>query len=57
MPDITMCANSKCDKKTKCYRHEASGTEPSEWQSYTIFNLWVDGECEHFLPVREGTNE
>lgn len=30
MPDITMCKDETCPLKGSCYRHPASGTEPSE---------------------------
>jgi len=53
MPDVTMCQNKDCPLSQKCYRHEDSGTKPSEyWQSYSVFK-YVNGKCEHFVPVEK----
>jgi len=51
MPDITLCNNQDCPLSKKCYRHEDSGTKPSEyWQSYADFEYTEDG-CEDFWPI------
>jgi hypothetical protein len=42
MPDITMCANTDCQKRFQCYRHPASGTLGSDYQSYAEFLLVTD---------------
>jgi len=48
MPDISMCANETCPRRQGCYRHEDSGTKPSEHrQSYMHF---IGGDnCRGFL--------
>jgi hypothetical protein len=46
MPDITMCTNSKCEKKDKCYRYTAKPNQNR--QSYCGF-INKDGKCEHFI--------
>ena len=48
MPDISMCADNECPVRTKCYRHQASGTQPSGWQSYAGFKATSDEGCDHF---------
>lgn len=48
MPDITMCANSECKKRFKCYRSPASGTQGSDYQSYSMFAPDDKGECKDF---------
>jgi len=51
MPDISMCKNKQCPLSQKCYRHEDSGTKPSEyWQSYADFE-YANGKCEDFWPI------
>lgn len=47
MPDISLCRNTTCPLREKCYRATAI---PNEYgQSYTIFNLNEDGTCNWFL--------
>lgn len=48
MPDISMCASQDCPLRFTCYRNEASGTVPSERQSWAGFE-WdsMDG-CRYF---------
>ena len=47
MPDITMCLNEECPRKTECYRYMA---EPNGWQSYAAFD---DGKkCKDFIKYR-----
>lgn len=52
MPDISMCAHPTCPSRSRCYRHAASGTVPSEMrQSYMGFEPGADGRCSSFLDV------
>lgn len=51
MPDITMCASDTCHRRTECYRHEASGTEPNPHrQAYFISSEIDKDNCEYFAP-------
>jgi hypothetical protein len=50
MPDIAMCANTECPKRTTCYRHTA---EPSERQAMVKFFPDPDGTCSAYIPVEE----
>ncbi len=50
MPDITMCANHKCEKRTECYRYMAVA---SLWQSWTSFD---PSTMNCFVPVKKGDN-
>lgn len=34
MPDISMCINSGCPLRSKCYRYRV---KPSDWQSFAKF--------------------
>jgi len=53
MPDISMCAATKCPRSKECYRHADSGTKPSEpWQTYSYFAHGLTG-CGSFWPARE----
>lgn len=61
MPDIAMC-NQPCSRRFECYRHSASGTEPSQYgQSYLNFKIPPHDEphkCFGWEPVNkedEGT--
>ena len=46
MPDIAMCENNECPKRTTCYRFMA---EPnSRRQSYADFKPNKEGECEYY---------
>ena len=42
MPDISMCANEMCKRRSECYRYTAT---PSDYQSYMEFD---DNDCEYF---------
>jgi hypothetical protein len=49
--DITMCASDTCHRRTECYRHAASGTEPNPWrQAYFISSEIDKDNCEYFAP-------
>jgi hypothetical protein len=51
MPDISMCESDTCPKSKTCYRHEDSGTKPSEFrQSYFIGN--DPDNCKYYWPVK-----
>lgn len=46
MPDITMCNNVVCTKRSTCYRFQA---DPKPfWQSWSNFEQREDGECSHY---------
>lgn len=52
MPDITMCRNKKCKRKTECYRYIAI---PNKfYQSYFIPN---EKKCENFIQATESDKE
>jgi hypothetical protein len=57
MPDISMCRHKTCPNRTKCYRHEASGTEPKKYaQTYAAWEPTINGEkveCDGYCPRRE----
>ena len=62
-----MCLNDRCPLKTECGRSSASGTKPSEWQSYSYFKpeevqekslpftthlpLTIEWSCKWTIPV------
>ena len=51
MPDITMCASNICPKRTECYRHAESGTEPNPWrQAYFVDTGENENGCDRFSP-------
>ena len=51
MPDISMCASEICRRRTECYRHEASGTEPNPHrQAYFISTDMTEDGCKYFSP-------
>jgi hypothetical protein len=49
MPDITMCQDSTCDMRLKCWRFIAPCTP--EWQSY--FGEILAKPCEYFWDAEE----
>jgi hypothetical protein len=53
MTDISMCPSWQCPSRSTCRRNEASGTQPSHWQSWTNFDTHrgVAERCESFMPV------
>lgn len=61
MPDISMCRHKTCPKRTDCYRHEASGTEPDKYaQTYALWQPTVNGEtveCDGWMPKKEASDE
>ena len=49
MPDITLCNNSTCTNKLKCYRYTAVPNEL--YQSYARFEQEDEsGRCEFYWP-------
>jgi hypothetical protein len=48
MPDISMCVETNCPLKYDCYRHADSGTKPSPFQTYSVFQ-YIDGKCKDFM--------
>ena len=59
MPDISMCPSTDCPARYECRRNEASGTQPSHWQSWWSAFEWhtagCEIECSGFWPVRLAT--
>lgn len=56
MPNFTMCSNPHCPIKAECRRSEASGTRPSERQSWAYFaygDADKNGRCYEFRPKKE----
>lgn len=55
MPDISMCSNEGCEAKTRCHRHAASGTMPSDpWQTYSTWgDCEATADCPGFWPKLE----
>lgn len=54
MPDISMCANKECPSRASCYRHQASGTRPSDYQSMMDFKPEPgEDKCESFWDKAE----
>lgn len=53
MSDITLCTNSTCGKRERCYRYSAKAHE--SWQSYSYFKPNENGECEHFISLEKCT--
>lgn len=54
MPDIALCNNNDCPRRTKCYRFMAV---PNPYrQSYSTFPVDEDeiasGTCSFFSPIR-----
>ena len=53
MPDIFMCRHPTCPSRRSCYRHSASGTQPSDFrQAWMVFQPEPLGVCDYYLPVR-----
>lgn len=49
MPDISMCKNTQCPMRYRCYRFAAI---PSRRQSYASFAPDASGVCVAFDPIR-----
>ena len=46
MPDISMCNNTKCNRRLTCYRFTA---KPNPFmQSYSAFKPDADGKCDAY---------
>ncbi len=58
MPDISMCmCNQSCPDRFFCYRHEASGTQPNNFNpSYIRPENHGKDQCEHWWPINDNTN-
>ena len=52
MPDITMCANDKCDKRLTCYRFMAKPSKLS--QAYFSPKTGLTIVCEYYLEYKNG---
>jgi hypothetical protein len=48
MPDMTMCTNTACPKRTKCFRYLAI---PDERQSWARFEA---KDCAYFMALAKG---
>lgn len=48
MPDISMCSVETCELKTRCYRHEASGTKPNQYRQSYFMSSNPGKDCEQF---------
>lgn len=54
MPDISMCCNTDCSKRNKCYRYRA---KPAPYrQAYANFKPTDPEECYHFLSIEGWDN-
>lgn len=54
MPDITMCANDECRRRSECYRYMAA---PNPWrQAYSEFKCGSE-EIDHFIPLEPQQGE
>ena len=51
MPDISMCTNTDCPSRGKCYRYLARPSDP--WQTYSKFEV-TDGadRCDSFWDAK-----
>ena len=47
MPDISMCANYKCVRRSDCYRYRAI---PFKLQTYSRFRP-INGRCQNYMPI------
>lgn len=50
MPDITMC-QSVCSRSKECYRHQDSGTKPTEHRQSWFTPEYTGEDCEVFWPA------
>lgn len=48
MPDFSMCQNTDCSNRQKCYRFMAV---PDTWQWYTDFSPGDKGGCADFMVI------
>lgn len=56
MPDITMCLDTECPQKERCYRFTAKPTPYR--QSYFMFSPKSMDVCQYFTPNdKEGKND
>lgn len=49
MPDISMCANTQCPLRKKCYRYRAF---PGMYQTYADFKPKNEKECDNFWEAK-----
>jgi|GEM_PF-5461297 len=52
--DITLCLNKECPSKEACKRFTE---QPSDFQSYGIFDFYFGDCCESFIPNGKQTIE
>ncbi len=50
MPDISMCDNIECSKRSTCYRYRA--VPDKYWQSYASFGQDKTG-CSYYWDVKD----
>lgn len=51
MPDICMCLDMRCHKRSRCYRYLLKSSSP--WQSmFKAYELSVDQDCPYFLDIK-----
>lgn len=55
MPDISLCVNSRCPVRDKCYRYLAKPSGVN--QSYCHFQHEKDRPCEDFLEIYPSSRE
>ena len=48
MPNLSMCADSKCPARVGCYRYRA---KPNDWQAYFNPQRGTKNRCESFLYI------
>lgn len=55
MPDVSMCGDSRCPSRERCYRSPYSGTRPtSRAQTWFSFGRPAAADrCAEFWPVTE----
>ncbi len=50
MSDISMCSNTKCPLKEKCYRFKAV---PNKYRQSYMSYKYEDGNCPDFYPINK----
>lgn len=53
MPDISMCLSPTCPLRGNCYRHEESGTKPSEFRQAYMTPAVQGARCRYYWPIEE----
>ena len=50
MPDISMCDNTTCELRNKCYRFTA--TPSPTWQTYAYFTNTKENPCQYYWETK-----